>query len=181
VDNIGGLILIGLIWLVGMFFDRARKAQAKSRTRVYRPPTPAPLSQRVDPTQEEGSTLERALRHLNTELTGAVDAAREEYQRKMKPVGRETQPVTWDARRLEAEPLSKEPVDLDDESRSAVARRIKEVEARNRPRTDQDHKAFHDAIRKPAAQQAVELHGPSRADLRHAILWKEILGPPVGL
>jgi hypothetical protein len=71
-------------------------------------------------------------------------------------------------------------VDQDDEAERVVARRLKAADARLAPRTRADHTAFDARIRpEPADHTAV---APSRAErLRHAVVWREILGPPVSL
>jgi hypothetical protein len=71
-------------------------------------------------------------------------------------------------------------VDLDDESVLAVARRRREVAARDRPHTIADHRAFDERVRKAKPVAAAESRVPSRAALREAFKWREILGRPVG-
>jgi hypothetical protein len=71
-------------------------------------------------------------------------------------------------------------VDQDDAVEAVVARRLREVEARNRPISAADHAAFDKSIRQgdgPAAPG-------TRFDadrIRQAYIWKEILGPPKSL
>jgi hypothetical protein len=71
-------------------------------------------------------------------------------------------------------------VDQDDEAERVVARRLKAVEANQAPRTRTDHAAFDARIRpEPADKTAVT---PARTRrLRDAVVWREILGPPVSL
>lgn len=73
-----------------------------------------------------------------------------------------------------------EAVDLDQEAEEVVQRRLREVEARNRPLTDEDHQRFDTEIRRAGQEQA----GRSRftaQQLRDAFVWREILGPPKAL
>jgi hypothetical protein len=59
-----------------------------------------------------------------------------------------------------------------------VRRRIASADARSGAITRADHKAFDARIRQePADHTAVRRYTP--AQLRNAIVWREILGPPV--
>jgi len=70
----------------------------------------------------------------------------------------------------------RQPVDTDEEAELVVQRRIREAEARNRPRAAADHRAFDQRIRAEAAPAA---RPATRAEqLRQAVIWKEILGTP---
>jgi hypothetical protein len=87
-----------------------------------------------------------------------------------------------EVRSLEA-PVVRAPrvvVDLDDESRLTVARRLKEAAARDRAHTRADHRSFDRTIRQVAAAPAPERQPPTRAQLREAMKWREILDRPVG-
>jgi hypothetical protein len=78
-----------------------------------------------------------------------------------------------------ARPLRRE-VDFDDDAEQVVQRRIKAAADRDRPLNRSDHRLFDEKIRKVVADKtAVAL--PSRQRLRDAIVWREILGPPVSL
>jgi len=70
-------------------------------------------------------------------------------------------------------------IDLDDASVLAVARRLREVAARDRPHTIADHRAFDERVRKAAVVAAPVSRLPSRAALRESIKWREILDRPV--
>lgn len=76
----------------------------------------------------------------------------------------------------------REVLDLDLEAEDVAQRRIEEAEARNRALSDADHAAFEARIRKTPAQPVVPV--ATRAplpDLHRAIIWNELLGPPVAL
>jgi hypothetical protein len=77
-------------------------------------------------------------------------------------------------------PYERPVVDLDDASVLAVARRLREVEARDRPHTIADHRRFDERVRQAAAAPPPESRVPTRAALREAFKWREILGRPVG-
>jgi hypothetical protein len=68
--------------------------------------------------------------------------------------------------------------DQDSGAEELVRRRIAAAEARSGPLRKADHKAFDARIRQePADHTAVRRYTP--AQLRDAIVWREILGPPV--
>jgi hypothetical protein len=71
-------------------------------------------------------------------------------------------------------------IDQDEAAEAVVARRLREVEARNRPISAADHAAFDKSIRQGDGSTAP----PARfgADqIRQAYIWKEILGQPKSL
>lgn len=71
-------------------------------------------------------------------------------------------------------------VDQDEAAEQLVQRRIADAEARNRPLDAADHRAFDKHVREqPAAK--TQIAGFSVKDLRNAVVWREILGPPPGL
>ncbi|HEU4827585.1 MAG TPA: hypothetical protein VFT04_00175, partial [Gemmatimonadales bacterium] len=76
----------------------------------------------------------------------------------------------------------REEVSLDSASELAARRRRETAARRERPRTEADHAAFDARIRAEPDATAVEapkLEGAQR--LRHALIWNELLGPPVSL
>jgi hypothetical protein len=78
-----------------------------------------------------------------------------------------------------AERPERKVVDLDEEAEAVAERRVVEAEARNREHRAVDHAAFDQRIR--VVDKAVTVQGLTRAQLRSAMIWREILGPPVGL
>ena len=71
-------------------------------------------------------------------------------------------------------------IDQDEGAEALVQRRIKAAEARNREFSEADHESFHQRIR-PSETKAAASRGPSTAQLRQALVWREILGPPKAL
>lgn len=68
--------------------------------------------------------------------------------------------------------------DQDSGAEELVRRRIAAADARSRALTKADHTSFDARIRQePADHTAVGRYTP--AQLRDAIVWREILGPPV--
>jgi hypothetical protein len=71
-------------------------------------------------------------------------------------------------------------VDQDDQAELVVEQRRQAAEAHQAPRTRVEHQAFDTRIRaEPADKTAVTPRRTQR--LRDAIVWREILGPPVSL
>lgn len=71
-------------------------------------------------------------------------------------------------------------VDADEQAEAVAQRRLQEVEARNRPHADADHRAFDQRVR--TGEEAPGAPGRySSAQLRQALVWREILGPPKAL
>ena len=71
-------------------------------------------------------------------------------------------------------------VDSDDEAEAIVARRIAAAEANARPLGAADHLAFDARIRQEPAD-ATATKGYTMRQMRDAVVWREILGPPVSL
>ena len=67
--DFGGLLVLGIVWLVFNLIG-----QGKGRARSAPPPTPRPRPLGApDPTQQEGSRLERMLRELERSLEEVAD------------------------------------------------------------------------------------------------------------
>ncbi len=178
--------------------ESRRRARAAARERAERlaragarPPARGP-DHGTSPTQVEARRLEELLRGLGGAL-GLPD----------EPVvvtvpGRTEDPE--EAYSLEGETLegeSREPVPVrvarvertEDESASAlVQRRIDAAALRSGALGPSDHAAFHRRLASQSAPVQVERTGSrpavragTREDLRRAIVWREILGPPVSL
>ena len=98
-----------------------------------------------------------------------------------RPLARTERPeFTEDVRSLEVS--SREEVSLDTASEAAARRRREVAARRERPRTAADHAAFDARIRaEPAepAEAAATTEGVAR--LRSALVWSELLSPPVSL
>lgn len=69
-------------------------------------------------------------------------------------------------------------IDRDDDAEAIVKRRIEAAEARNREWQESDHASFDRKIREAAPAPAM---AKPRASLRQAMIWREVLGPPVAL
>jgi hypothetical protein len=138
----------------------------------------------VDPTQQEGSRLERMLRELQQSLEESAQARQPEPV--MLPAAEEVEEERTsleevpEIRSLEEE-VRRAPrlvVDRDDEAASFEARRIAAAAARDHARTRADHAAFDQKIRQEPAEHTAT-RGYTREQLRNAVIWREILGRPV--
>ena len=71
------------------------------------------------------------------------------------------------------------PVDQDEAAEAVVERRIQEAEQRNRALSDADYRRFREQVAVGSAQapEAAALDTRAR-QLRDAVVWREILGPP---
>ena len=162
-----------------------------------------------DPTQREGSRLEALLRQLERAMDEAGAAGTPERPpspRPPAPSGPLGRPATvplpgaeeveertsQDERRsLEEAPEvvslehqvarpARRHLSQDDAAEQLVAQRIAAADARSGAHTKADHVAFDQRIRPaPADATAVRMPGPEA--LRRAIVWREVLGPPVSL
>ena len=172
-----GLILVAVVWFLFNLLVRKKRPPA--------PPKPLPPVG-LDPTQREGSQLEQLLRQLGRTLDQSggplgrapdrpIPSAEEQEERGSLEVA----PVV---RSLETGPTRsiRVTVDQDDEAERVAARRIAEVEGRIRPLTKADHLAFDQRIRQEPADKTAT-RGYSTRRLRDAVVWREILGPPVSL
>jgi hypothetical protein len=218
-EDFSGLIWLAIIWFFVSYLSAQKKkkqraeqarrrAQRASQATLPAPPKPtstdlvpktAPVTSttasrgRVDPTQQEGSTLERMLRQLGAEL-GQLEGGQR------GPMGRDTQVELPSAEEVEEReildrpvhrpervPVVREPralVDHDDEAAALLQRRLTAAEERNRPLTLADHRAFDARIRQAPAKVSSRARSKSRfsaEQIRQAIVWREILGPPIAL
>jgi hypothetical protein len=194
--DFGGLLVLGIIWLLFNLIS-----QGKGRTRTAPRPTPQPRpSGAPDPTQQEGSRLERLLRELERnleEVAGSQSGSGSPLPAPRRPTAarlpesdspaaeedveeRESLEEPEQVVSLETDVLRPARVeyDQDTEAEGIVQRRIEAARARDRALGKADHKAFDARIRQEAADHtAVRRYTP--AQLRDAVVWREILGPPV--
>lgn len=202
----GPLIVLGLMWVV---LNALRKAGSKPpgapRTPPPRPPSPRPAPTRPDatrttarvqprpsapahsdPTQREGARLEQLLKELGRTLDQARGPGGRMPDRRL-PSAEEVEERTSleaapEVRSLEDEPARGERavVDQDDEAERVAERRRAAAEANLAPLGAADHRAFDQRVRQePADKTATRAY--TMKQLRGAVVWREILGPPVSL
>jgi hypothetical protein len=198
--DFGGLLVLGIVWLLfnllGLSKSSGRTSGRKPPPRLTLPPRPAGAA---DPTQQEGSRLERLLRELERNLE-QVAGTQPPSGRSPLPSPQQTRTASLPAPAAEEEDIEErdsleEPervvsletgverrqraeYDQDTEAEAIVRRRIDAARARDRALSRADHTAFDARIRQePADHTAVRRYTP--AQLRDAVVWREILGPPV--
>jgi hypothetical protein len=189
--DFSGLLLLGFMWLV---VNAIRKANSKpprpGGSPAPRPPRqpsrPLPARRGVDATQQEGLRLQDLLRDLGRTLDQAsgpagrrpdhrLPGAEEVEERESLEVAPEVRSLETTVRRQE-----RAVVDQDDSAEQLVARRIEAGERRSGAQTRADHLAFDARIRQEPAD-ATATPGYTARQLRDAMVWREILGPPVSM
>jgi hypothetical protein len=176
------VIVLGALWFIINLLTGLKRKSRQDRPEERTPVEPTP-SYEPDGTQREGSRLEQVLR----EFERALDQAGATGRRPSLPLPDDED--VEEGQSLESEP---EVVSLEQEVRRAprkeftqdadaeqlVARRITAASVRDAARTKADHVQFDNEIRKEPAE-----HTATRAytdeELRRAVVWREILGPPV--
>ena len=193
--DFGGLLVLGLVWL---FFNLIGQGRGRTASRgTPSPPTPRPPGG-VDPTQQEGSRLERLLRELERNLEQVAERQSGSAPRlpsPQRPATAKLPTPSVEEEDLEERESLEEPeqvvsletdaqrgpravYDQDSEAEAIAQRRIEAARARDRALGKADHTAFDARIRQEAADHtAVRRYTP--AQLRDAIVWREILGRPV--
>jgi hypothetical protein len=169
-----GVLILAAVWFVVSLISRAGR-----RAQTPRPRSPMPVP-RPTATQQEGTRLELMLRELQRTME---DAGRQQRARELErfdpPHPLEAEPEARSLEEMVSRPARRE-VDQDDEAEQLVARRIKAAEARDVAQPATGRVALHDRLKQePADHTAVR--GYSAQQLRDAMVWREILGPPVGL
>lgn len=201
--DLGPALLIGFAWLV---VNAIRKAGSKPPGTSGTPPRRAPATPSrpatraqtgarpktlppvtgADATQREGSRLEDLLRELGRTLEQGSGPVGRAPDRRLPPAEeveeRESLEVNPEVQSLEIDPRrqARAEVDQDDEAERIVARRIAAAEAQGKPLTKADHRAFDARIRQEPADKTAT-RGYTARQLRDAVVWREILGPPVSL
>jgi hypothetical protein len=185
--DFGGLLLLGLVWFI--FNLLSKKREPGSAPHPGRPrPTPRTVTPQPgsDPTQREGSRLELLLKQMERALTDASGPGGRPATTSLPQAGeveeRESLEVAPEVESLEGEVRrpARAVVDRDDEVEAVEARRIAAAAERGGSQTSADHASFDRQIRaQPADHTAVR--GYTAKQLRDAVVWREILGPPKSL
>ncbi len=179
--DFGWVILVAFVfWLLQVL-----RAGATGRSGRGRPVPPATSSGQPGGTQREGAELEQMLRYLERRLGG------ESGSKPSRPPAQVT--VKRPAARVQTKPARlpapvtvslEDPVDRAAEVQALERQRLAVADARNRELTDADHAAFEAKIRardERTASSPAAAPGLTARQLRDAVLWQEILGPPRGL
>jgi hypothetical protein len=130
--------------------------------------------------------LEQVLRNLQRTLEEAAETDERPYRAPLPPSEEVEESASLEVApevvSLEGE-VRRQPrqrVDRDDEAGEIEARRVQAAAIRDAPRVRGDHIAFDQKIRQEPAEHTAT-RGYTSQQLRDAIVWREILGPPVGL
>jgi hypothetical protein len=179
------VLVLGALWfLVNLLMGLKRKSRPPAQPQAGAPVRPTPLSQ-PDATQREGSRLEQVLRELQRTLEQAGPAGRpasfplpeaEEVEERQSLEGEpEVMSLEQEVRRAPRREFTQ-----DEDAEQLVARRITAASARDAARTKVDHVKFDSQIQpEPADHTATRSY--TAQGLRRAVVWREILGPPVSL
>jgi hypothetical protein len=181
-----GIIIFAAVWLiVGLLSKAGKKDQRPPSIPRQRPPRAPPLPLGMDPTQQEGSRLELVLRQVQRALEEAgkqpdlPGPSRPRYEDLEEGRSLEVDPEVISLEGPVSRPVRRR-VDQDDEVEQIVAGRLKATAARDAASSPVDHNAFDERIRQqPADHTAARSYTPKQ--LRDAMIWREILGPPVTL
>ena len=189
-DGMTGVIIFAVVYAIVSIKAKAKQAaqkqqQSQREQQQQRAPVPGPRP--VGDTQAEALKLQDLLRVL-TETAGvptpegplgrrsstALPSAEEVEERDSLEIEEEVRNLETEQRR----PVRNE-VDFDDEAEAIVQRRIRAAAERDRALSKVDHQAFDSKVR--AVPDATRVARPGLDAIRKAIVWREILGPPVSL
>lgn len=196
--DFGGILVLGVVWLLFNLLG-ARRGQERGRASApHRTPPPRPPGS-PDATQQEGSRLEQLLRELERNLEGVggtlpAGGARTPVSR--RPSASAPPPPTGEEEDVEERGSLEEPErvisletevsrplrqrrDHDSEAEAIARRRIESARSRDRALNKADHQAFDARVRQEPADHTAVARRYTPAQLRDAIVWREILGPPV--
>jgi hypothetical protein len=179
------VLVLGALWfLFNLVTNLKRKSQPPAQPQARDPVGPPPSSS-VDATQREGSRLEQVLREFERALdqTGPTGRrasfplpdAEEVEERESLETEPEVVSLERDVRRVPRREFTQ-----DEDAEQLVARRITAASARDAARTKADHVQFDSRIRQEPADHTAT-RGYTAQELRRAVVWQEILGPPVSL
>ena len=188
--DFGGLLLLGLLWLVFNALGRRKPdGGADGQPRLPLPGARPPAT--GDPTQREGSRLEMLLRELERAIDQGstpgsgrtvgrpADAPLPTAEEVEERASLEVEPEVVSLEGVVARP-ARPHLSQDEGASALVARRIAAADARSGALTKADHTAFDQRIRVEPAD-ATAVRALTSEELRRAVVWREVLGPPVSL
>ncbi len=189
-DFDGWVYLAAGVWFLLNLLNKARAGrqnqappqESLTQSQSRQPSVRDPQS---DTTRREGSRLEQVLRQLERSLEQAgstsrpvrvplpdAEAVEERESLEMEP---EVVSLEREVRRAPRREFTQ-----DDDAEQLVARRITAASVRDSALTKADHAKFDSQIRQePADHTATRRH--TTEELRRAVVWREILGPPISL
>jgi hypothetical protein len=187
-----GLLVLAALWFLVNLMTHAKKKPPGQPRQTPQPRSSRPLRLQIpdrpeglDPTQSEGSRLELVLREFERALeqAGAV-----ERPARLPPPPPEEEVEERESLEVDPEVVSLETtlprelrrqVDHDEAAEQIETRRISAAAARDKASSKADHAVFDERIRQEPADKTAT--GYTARQLRDAVVWREILGPPVSL
>lgn len=176
------VLVLGALWFLINLVTGLKRKSKPDQSEPGAPVEPTPTYQ-PDGTQREGSRLERVLR----EFERALDQGPASGRRPSLPLpddedveergSLETEPEIVSLEQ-EVRRASRREFNQDADAEQLVARRITAASARDAARTKADHTLFDNQIRQEPAEHT-GTRGYTAEELRRAVVWREILGPPV--
>jgi hypothetical protein len=178
--EINGLVVLAVLWALLNLLGKLKKEPEEPRRIPRLPDTPD-----SDATQREGSRLETMLRQFERALEQAEPITRpttmslpgQEEIEDRESLERDPEVVSLET---EVERPERRVFDHDADAEHLVARRISAAAARDSATSRADHAAFDVRIRQEPADKTAT-SGYTAQQLRDAVVWREILGPPVSL
>jgi hypothetical protein len=180
-----GFVILAIVWFVVSLISQAGKKSQGQRRAPQPQPSPRPRdSSGLDPSQQEGTRLELVLRQVQRALEdaateGGVRTSPQRHEEMEEARSLELEPEVTSLEKM-APRARRQEVDQDDQAEQVAARRIKAASARDvaysavaRPKVDE-------RIQQQAADHTATA-GYTAKQLRDAIVWREILDPPVSL
>lgn len=200
-EGMTGVIIFAVVYAIVAILGKLKQSQKGTGAstpeprRPPRPPRPQPRRpeqpaspRRAGNTQAEATKLEELLRVLGeaagvptTEGTIGRPApvplpdAEEMEERESLEVEGQVVSLETEVRR----PTRRE-VDYDDEAEAIIQGRLRSAQARDGTLSRADHQAFDKKIRRVEPDN-IRVAKPKIPSLRQAIIWREILGPPLAL
>ncbi|MBA3258639.1 MAG: hypothetical protein H0T68_04120 [Gemmatimonadales bacterium] len=173
-----GLLFLGFLWFL---FNVLRKSQGQTGPT---PPSAPPGT--GDATQREGSRLEALFRELERTLGEGAGPSGRPAGAPLPPAeeveNRETLETGVEVVSLEQEVLRppRPRIDREERAEGIEAARVASAEKRSGALTRADHAAFDARIRQAPAD-ATAVRALTSEQIRRAVVWREILSPPVSL
>ncbi len=179
--DLNWFVVLAVLWALLNLLGKVKKEPEERPRRVPQQPHGS------DATQAEGSRLEVILREFERALEGAEPVSRPTTISLSLPgqeeiEDRESLEVEPEVVSLETEVRREErrAFDQDAGAEQLVARRISAAAARDTAISKSDHIEFDKRIRQEPADKTATT-GYTAQQLRDAVVWREILGPPVSL
>jgi hypothetical protein len=180
------VLVLGALWfLINLLTGLKRKRQPPAQPQEWDEPVRRAPSFPADATQREGSRLEQVLREFERALDQAgptgrpasfpLPEAEEIEDRESLETEPEVVSLERDVRRTPRREFTQ-----DADAEQLVARRITAASVRDAARTKVDHIKLDSPIRQEPADHTAT-RGHTAEELRRAVVWREILGPPASL